>query len=113
PDRDGVAEKLREGIHTADLTTSTVGRLSSSNNAVAQVNNARGFEHPVEFQGGPACLEAVEESLTRAEDHCVHLKIDLVDKACRDRLPGARGSPRDRYRAATRRGHGLGVCGPD
>ena len=65
PDRDGVAEKLREGIHTADLTTSTVGWHCSSNNAVAQVNNARGFEHPVEFQGGPACLEAVEEALSR------------------------------------------------
>ena len=57
------------------------------------MNNAWGFEHPVEFQGGPACLEAVEEALTRAEDHRVQLKIDLVDKACCDRLPGARGSP--------------------
>jgi hypothetical protein len=47
------------------------------------VDNARGFQHPVELKGGPACLEAVEEALTRAGDHRVQLKVDLVDKARR------------------------------
>src|SRR6478672_11296438 len=65
------------GYDTGSTTNTTT--TVSSDDAVAQVGHARGFEHPDEFKCGLPRLESVEQALTRTEYHRVDLKIDLVD----------------------------------
>src|SRR5689334_4131889 len=84
-------------------------RPVSTDDTVAQVCDAGGFEHPGQFECGLTRFEPVEQALARTEDHWADLKIDLVDYSCRDRLPGARGASRDRDVAPTRSRLSLGV----
>jgi hypothetical protein len=57
---------------TTDATT------GSSDDTVAQVGDARGFEHPDKLECGLTRLEPVEQALTRTEYHRVDLEIDLI-----------------------------------
>ena len=66
-----------------------------ADDAVAEVGHARRLEHADELESGLARLEAVEQALTRSEDHGVHLQVDLVDDPRVDSLPGARRTAGD------------------
>lgn len=59
------------------------------------MRDAGRFEHADHFQAGVTGGHTVEEALTGAEYHRVHLEVDLVDQTGPDRLPGARGTARD------------------
>src|SRR4051795_9967538 len=85
----------------------------SSEDAIAQVRDARRFEHPDQLECGLTRLEPVEKTLTRTEYHRADLEIDFIHQLCRYRLPRARGSSRDRDVAPTRSLLGLCVRGLD
>src|SRR4051812_29975403 len=85
----------------------------SSEDAIAQVRDARRLEHPDQLECGLTRLEPLEKTLTRTEYHRADLKIDFIHQPCRYRLPRARGSSRDRDVAPTRSLFGLRVGGLD
>src|SRR3954462_7030853 len=87
--------------------------LSSPGDAVAQMRDARGFEHPDQLERRLTRLESVEKALARTQYHRADLEIDFIDQPCRYRLPRARGASRDRDVAPTRSLLGLGVGGLD
>src|SRR5690349_7811026 len=68
----------------------------SARDTVAEVRHAGGLHHANELHLRYAGLEAVEQALTRAEDHRRDLQIDLVDQASLDRLAGTRCATGDR-----------------